>query len=510
MAALPRITVICAAAVVLLTGSACIPTRQPAARPSWNAAPAKLSKEELGELLAQFQDTYEATIRHAANRIVDQQPDRATRRRSLLWQTRLIPMMRDALDQSDALQALVDAWALCLRDQHFFTDGDGRDMFGPDQAIAREATRRSLAAIEQIAAHFLPPETLDRARGAVDELARRHPLRGEFSGTAVRAAVQPVEREADVLATIMRAPMAPFRAFEGIDRGAAAIQGFTAVAARMTDTVQDLPESARLQTQLLVMELEELETIQAALASLQELTRSAARISTVAEQLPENLRRELALAAEDLEARQAQFQQTLRDAQEVAGRVNETLGCVETAAASVERTATHAAMAGDAWTQTVQAVSDLVVSFREPGPAAGAGAPADQAEHVPAPESPGRPVDDPASGPSATAANGFDINEYTQAAIALDRAAASLRQLTDELRGLAGSGELQTALRELEVRTGAVVDASRISAVNVVDHVAWRAGQVVLLFFATLLAYTLLARTMATRLARRPPAASQP
>jgi hypothetical protein len=348
------------------------------ARPSWNAAPAKLSKEELGELLAQFQDTYEATIRHAANRIVDQQPDRATRRRSLLWQTRLIPMMRDALDQSDALQALVDAWALCLRDQHFFTDGDGRDMFGPDQAIAREATRRSLAAIEQIAAHFLPPETLDRARGAVDELARRHPLRGEFSGTAVRAAVQPVEREADVLATIMRAPMAPFRAFEGIDRGAAAIQGFTAVAARMTDTVQDLPESARLQTQLLVMELEELETIQAALASLQELTRSAARISTVAEQLPENLRRELALAAEDLEARQAQFQQTLRDAQEVAGRVNETLGRVETAAASVERTATHAAMAGDAWTQTVQAVSDLVVSFREPGPAAGAGAPADQ------------------------------------------------------------------------------------------------------------------------------------
>jgi hypothetical protein len=493
MLSLPRILTPFALAT-LLFGGGCASASKSAPRATWNETQSGFSKEELADLLAQFEDTYEAAIREAADRILTLQPDRRTRRLTLLWQARLVPMMRDALDQEDPVYGMLDAWALCLRAQHFFDSGDGGEMFGDNHPIAVEAAGRSLESVEQIAARILAPDKLGRARDAVDELACRYPLRGEFSGSIVRTAVQKTEKDPDIVASIMAAPMAPFRVFEGVDRGASAIQAFAAVSARMTDTVHDFPESLRLQALLLIMELEDLETTQAALAGLEEISQSSARISAVAEQLPEDLRREITLAADDLESRQAQLQQTLRDARDVTDRVNGALERVETAAASVERTATHATSAGDAWTRTFQTLAEMVASIQQPGavtssPAAAPAVAAPAAEK-PASESPATQDSD---------SGGFDVNEYTQAAQALDQAAARLQELTREIRELAGSNELGSSLLNLETRAQLVVDASRSSALDVVDRGAWRGAQIVLLFFLGLIGYTLLVRILPPR-----------
>ena len=468
------------ATLLLMTGCASTPksSSKSSSPPGLDVAQSSLSKEELADLLAQFEDTYEAAILDAADRILLAQPDRRTRRLTLIWQTRAIPMMRDALDQDDAVNAMLDAWALCLRAVHYFETGDARDMFGDKHQIAVDAARRSLDSIEQIASRILTPETLGRARDAVDDLACRFPLRGEFSGSIIRTAVEKSQKNPDVVASILSAPMAPFRAFEGIDRGAAAIQGFTAVAARMTDTVHDLPEILRLQTQLLVMELEEMESAQTALTGLQQISQSAEKMTAVAEQLPEHLRKEIALAADDLETRQAQLQQTLER--------------VESAAGAVEQTATQAASAGDAWTQTVQAITEMVASFRQPHAAA-----TNPATTQAVDTNDRRPL---ASAPSSTSEAGvFDVTEYTQAAQALDQAAVRLQELTREIRGLAGSKELETSLRDLETRSRQIVDASRAGALDVVDRGAWRGAQLVLLFFLGLIGYTFLVRLLPPR-----------
>lgn len=485
----------------MLLVNGCVAHSRSTANAAWREIRTDLSKEELAEILAQYEDTYEATVREAADRILTKQTDRRTRRLTLLWQTRLIPMMRDALDQEDAVHAMLDAWALCLRAGHFFETGDARDMFGENQHLAIDAARRSLDSIENIASRILAPEALNRTREAVDDLARRFPLRGEFSGSIVRTAVQKTEKDPDIVASILAAPIAPFRAFEGIDRGAAAIRGFTAVAARMTDTVHDFPENLRLQAQLLVMELEDLESTQAALSGLAEISRSSARISTVAEELPANLRRELALAADDLEARQAQLQQTLRDAQDVAARVNEALRCVESAAAAVESTATQTTAAGESWTQTFRAISEMIDSFRQPEDGTSRRQTRRETTVVET-----RPAPAAIPTPPDSERRGFDVNEYTQAAQALDMAAARLQELTREIRELAGSNELESSLRNLEIRAQQVVEASQTSAINVVDHLTWRGVQIVLLFFAALIVYTLLGRVFP----RRPDAAGSP
>lgn len=483
----------------------------------------QLSKEELAEILAQYVDTFEASLRDVADRMVTLQPDRHTRRLTLLLQTRLLPMMRDAVEQEDALYGLLDAWILCQRTNRFFVDGDGRTMFGEHQSIVVDASRNALERMEDVAARILTPDALPRARRAVEDVAQRFPLRGEFAGATVRSAVQKPEQEAGILTAILTAPIAPFRAFEGIDRGAAAIQGFTAVASRMNETVHNLPESVRLQAQLLLLEMDDLESVQSALTSMEKLAASSARISTVAEQLPEELRRQIGLAAEDLESRQAELQRTLREAQQTAVRVHDALGRVESAAAAVERTAAQTAAAGEAWTRTSQAIVDMVDSFRRPRGAPGDDRPATP-ETMPANRPSGEPADPTWSAPAidesaASAPNGrrgFDINEYTLAAQAIDRAAMQVQELSREIRGLAGSRELSETFGDAEQRARGVVDLSRTSAadlvaltraqvVQVVDHITWRAVQLLALFFMTLAAYRLLARRLAGR-STTPPA----
>jgi len=482
---------------VLAISGCTLPTKATSRVPFADVRP-RLSKEELAGLLQQFEDTFEATIREAAERIVALQPDRRTRRLAALWQMRLIPMARDILNQDDAVHSLLDSWALCVRLRDFFEEGDGREMFGENQAIAQAAARRALDDIEQIATLILPPENLDLARSAIEDLARQFPLRGEFSGSVVRTAVQQPEKNADVIASVLAAPMAPFRAFEGIDRGAAAIQGFTAVAARMTDTVNDLPETIRLQSQLLLMEIEELESVQATVASLGEFARNSSRFTTAFEQLPQNLRREITLAAEDLERGQEGVRETLREAREVAARINEALGRVESAAACVEQTATQTAAAGEAWTGTFRSITEMVASFRAPDDQRGA-------EPLPVsrgPSSASSPPEEGHRGPTGLVdaeRRGFDVNDYTRAAQALDRAALRLQDLTREIRQFVESNELETSLSQTEARARSIIELSHASASAVVDHLAWRGVQLIALIFVLLLGYSTLTRLMLLR-----------
>lgn len=494
LAVLRRTQLLILGSASLLMLSGCLLPSRNVSPTEWGAVRTQLSKEELGERLAHFVDYVEASLRDAADVIVIRQPDRRTRRLLLLMQTRLLPMWREAIEQDDAVHGMLDAWVMALRMHHYFVDGDARRMFGEHQPVMIDASRLALAAIEEIASGILTPDGLERARHAVDDLARRFPIRGEFSGTTVRTAVQKAEQDSDILTSILTAPIAPFRSLGGIDRGAAAIQGFTVVAARMNDTVQDLPESVRLQTQLLLMETEELESLQSLLASVEQLAQSSSSISATAEQLPEQIRRQLVIASEEMESRQVEFRQTLREAQETVARVHEALGRVESAASAVDQTAMHTTQAGDAWTRTFQAITHMVDSFRTPASDDDAGheaLPLRQGTAATAGRGPVPPVDGEDAAETRSG-EGFDIREYTVAAREFDRAAIQLQALIREIRGLTASPELAHSLDDAERRAQRTLELSRSGAKDVIDHLAWRGVQLIVLMFLAMMVYRFL------------------
>ena len=438
----------------------------------------RITKEELRDKLDAYQDNFEASVRRACDLLVDAEDSRRFKRLTLIWQMRVLPMSRDAVDQDNPIAGLVDMWVLAVRMRLYLTEGDGKELFAPHQEIAIEAAEMSEKEIAQLAPLILAPERLEVTRDRIFGVAREHPFRGEFTGSQVHTAME--TREDDVLRGVLAIPLTPFRWLGGVDEGAQAIKGFTVVAARLTDVVQGLATDARLQIQLLLLEMEDLESIKRALASLEKVSDSSERLATVAEKLPEDFRRELVAAMDEIDARQAQIQSTLKEARELARQIDQT-----------GRSATDA---GEAWAGTARAIEEMVASFRTPvavtQPSASDSPMADRLAVRGSAEAP-KPVASPEVTSDQPAI--YDVNDYRRTAEALTESAKELQALLADRRGLAGSGAATAKIEEISGEWRKLLDESRATADGITDHATWRAIQVAVLVLAIVAVYRIVA-----------------
>lgn len=446
--------------------------------------PERITKEELRDKLDAYQDNFEATVRRACDLLVDADHSRRFKRLTLIWQMRVLPMSRDAVDQDNPIAGLIDMWVLATRLRLYLTEGDGKELFNPHQEIAIDAARTTESEIADIGALILAGEKLDATRERISAVAGEHPFRGEFTGSQVHTAME--TSKDDVLQGVLAIPLVPFRWLGGVDEGAQAIKGFTVVAARLTDVVQGLATDARLQIQLLLLETEDLESIKRALASIEKMSDSSERLATVAEKLPEVLHRELVAAMKEIDENQAKIQSTLKEARELAEQI--------------DRSGKSASDAGQAWAGTAKAIEEMVASFRRPV----AGVQPTSSISI----SPDRPtVSAGSETPSPAGASGgtpdkpapYDINDYRRTAEALTETAKQLQTLVVELRGLAEDGPAAKRIEEVSEEWRKLLDESRATADGVTDHATWRVIQVALLILTIVALY----RVAAGRFARK-------
>lgn len=163
----------------------------------------------------------------------------------------------------------------------------------------------------------------------------------------------------------------------------------------------------------------------------------------------------LSRSAESLSATAASLPDDLRVLLGEAERAGKTLGPLSQ---SLERTATAVSEAGQAW-------GGLIAELSKP--------PAD-------PSKPSRP---------------FDIREWEAAAAQISSAASELRALLDSAGTLAGSDALAGPLAEVEARV------QRIEAISqaLVDRIAWRGVQLILLIFGLLFVYRFVSHSLDSR-----------
>ncbi|MFO0688003.1 MAG: hypothetical protein U0900_04805 [Myxococcota bacterium] len=131
---------------------------------------------------------------------------------------------------------------------------------------------------------------------------------------------------------------------------------------------------------------------------------------------------------------------------------------IEPLAKSIEGSASAVAAAGEAW-------GGLVAELSKP------------------PRDPSRP------------SRPFDVREWQQAAAEIGTAATELRALIEATRTLASSEALTGPLGELTMR----LDRAESGAQALVDRAAWRALQLILVFFGLLFAYRLASHALDTR-----------
>lgn len=423
-----------------------------------------MSQEELQGALADFDDLFTANVKQAAIAIDEQSQAPAIRKNTLLWQVRMIPACHTAVEETDPLKSYADMWTLCVRMRRFFQDGEGKQLFGDQQEIAIKTAVQLENEIERIGKKFMPADTFNPINDSVDAFATAHPIRTGFANAVVRTTAVK-EGGPDPLSELLAVPLAPFRAMEGVDRGAQAIHGFTVVADHFTDVVEQLPEATRWEVMLFLYDLEDNATVKRFLAAAEQFSTSAASMAKTADTLPERLRQQSTEFVKEIDARQAALQETLNRTEKAAATVEKALERVDVVAQSIDRTAVSVAQAGNAWRDSAKTIGQTVKDISGDS--------------------------QPAAQPAST--QPFDINDYRKTADAMTQTATELEKLTIQIQALVDSPRLSQHIQDVDTRTQAAVDQAAMRARNVTDHIVWRAGELAVFVFALAMLYRFIA-----------------
>jgi hypothetical protein len=391
----------------------------------------RISADELQGYLATYASVFQGAVTVAADTIRANTRDPEVRRRTLLWKLRICPLVYQTALLPDPLQSYVLLFALASSQEDYLSRGDGAQLFGKDQKIAIDAGEDLERSIEQIGARFLSKEELQHITQQVDTFSREHPMRGEF-------VVDTVENYSEATAVggqfdwLVGIPLAPFKALQGVDSGAQAIREFNQTALRFTQIAATLPTFLRWNLELLAYDLETHHTVESGLAAFESIAQSTRQFSQVASQLPSDLGREASQLVNQVDASQGEVKNTLEAARAALSEANGAAKSFEPVAAALDRTTAQLQQAGVAWTAMISAARG--------------------------------PTVDGAKGRSES--RPFDIQDY-------ERTAAEINQAAVQLRGL---------VSETQAASGAVTR-------GFVDHLAWRAFQLVVAFFALLFVY---------------------
>jgi methyl-accepting chemotaxis protein len=404
----------------------------------------QISKEDLRRQLDKFAEYFKARLRQMSSDIYDRVPSKRTEKTTLQMRARMVQALNVMLDQEDSVIAFIETWALCSRFRAYLEEGEGASLYGDGQKIAVSYARQIEAEIEQIGRVFLKDDVFETARKNIDEFANANPIKGAFSGVTVFA-TEAQKGQANPFMSVIKIPMTPFRAIEGVDRTASAVNRFTDTAERFSDIVNELPESSRWQLQLLLYDLEETEMTKSFLASIAQFSESSSRLSKSVEELPKQLREQLSQFIEETDEKQKNLRKTLEQAEKTTLAITSTLEQLDKTSGSLGIAAKDITQTTQAWESAAKTTGEVIQELNK------------------------------MKAPSGKT-NSFDINEYRAAAEQTSKAANDIEKLLASIDSFSTSRNYR----------------------GVINAVTWRAIGFVLFVFAIFVLY----RTISVRLIR--------
>lgn len=324
----------------------------------------QITKEELREQLDQYREFFRATLGQTAHDLNERVPTARTEKTTLQMRTRMVQGLSAMLDRDDPVVAFIETWGLCVRFRTYLDEGEGNSLFGEAQKLALNAAQRLEMEIERIGGTFLKDEVFETARKNVNEFAQSNPIRGAFSNVTIYA-TQERKDQPNPFLSILKVPMTPFRAMEGVDRTASAIHQFRDTAERFSDIVAELPESSRWQLQLLLFELEETDMIKSFLNSLQQFAESSSRLENSVQKLPENLREQLTMFVKDVDRQQENLRKTLQQTEKTTLAVQAALDQLDKAIGSLDAATVNITETAQAWEIAAKATGQVVEEFNK-------------------------------------------------------------------------------------------------------------------------------------------------
>ena len=324
----------------------------------------QISKQELREQLDKFHEFYKSTLRQVSNDLNERIPSTRTEKTTLQMRARMVQGINAMLDNDDSIVAFIETWALCTRFRRYLEEGEGSALFGDAHEIAYNGAKHLEAEIQRIGLIFLQNDVYEAAQKNVTEFANNNPIKGTFSNVIAYATVTKKGQPSPFL-SVLKIPMTPFRAIEGVDRTASAIHQFSNTAERFSDIVSELPESTRWQLQLLLFELEESNMTKSFLDSLKQFSESSSSMEKTVKELPVQLREQLTQFVADIDRKQANLQQTLQQAEKTSLAVDKTFEKLNQATSSFGAVVKDVNETAKAWETAAKTTGEVVQEFKK-------------------------------------------------------------------------------------------------------------------------------------------------
>ncbi len=422
--------------------------------------PAALS----GALIALASRRYTDTM-GLASRIASASPDSAVREETLRMRLRAVTFVDNLIMIDDPRRAFIYSWLFIEERLFFLKEGEGRDSFGAFQADVVQTLEDVRQATLQIGYEHFGRELIEKAQDDISAMAQRQILNTNqvfADRMPLSSAIAVTANRNSDLRALMNIPMAPVGALQGAANAPVALQDMAMVASSIARVVQNLPERIRWQTELLLYELESLDTIQALREDSRRLSLAAEQLATTTQGLPDEVRKTL----EDLEAQQPELRKTLAEARETIALAHETVAALSVLADSANQAATTSR-------GLMQDIQQLVGETSEPGDT-------DTIEQLIA------LADKITTAATELRSLTTDVSEPMREARTLSQ--ESIAQATENTERL-----LQTATADTQrMLSDATADTRRL-----LDAAAWRAAGLIVLAFVLMVVYRLLFRARA-------------
>lgn len=324
----------------------------------------QISKEELSQHLDKFEFYFKARLRQMSTDIYGRVPSKRTEKTTLLMRARMVQGLNAMLYQEDSVIAFIETWAMCARFRAYLELGEGADLYGEGQEIAVNSAKQIESEIERIGHIFLKDDVFETAKKNISEFTNSNPMKGTFSNIEVFATA-PRKGELNPFVSIVKIPMTPFRAIEGVDRTATAVHRFTDTADRATDILGGLPESTRWQLQLLLYDLEEADMTKSFLSSVTQFSESSSRLSKSVDDFPKQIREELSQFIKEVDDKQENLRKTLEQVEKTTVSIGNTLDKVNKTADTLGNVAKDLTETSKAWESAANATGDIAQKFNK-------------------------------------------------------------------------------------------------------------------------------------------------
>lgn len=314
---------------------------------------------------------------------------------SLQWRINTVTRLDDIKQITDPRSRFAALWTYITQLRYLFTEGPQKTRFGDVQAIYVHAIRSLEARALAVAYEALPNADVERLRPEIEQLAR-----GE--GIRAFAASVPAVAQQSALGHLISMPLAPISGLQGVSDTPNAINRFTDTAGGIGTIVENLPERARWQVELLLLESQHSGAVADALTQAKTANQQFAQFNATVKQLPDRAEQILQNAERmqpQLGENLTKVENSMKLAVDVTQGVNTATASIQAALGDVDKSAAAVELAA-------REIRLLAADLK---PAS-------------------RPITEPRSG------GDIDVKQVGEMAVQMRSAAAEIRSLLTELK----------------------------------------------------------------------------